>query len=387
MGFIMVKKKEVAILDIGSYKITVIVAERGINNTFNIKGTGEVEYTGFSDGHFFEPDDVKNAIALAIANAEASSHMKISHLYVGVPGEFTSVICRECNINFSKRKKVNEQDIIQLFYVGNIYRKHPTHTVINNTPIYFTLDDSRKIIDPKGMVSGRLGGYISYILAENNFLDFIENILEDVGIRSAEYVSSVLAESMYLFDAEVRDRYALLFDCGYLTSSVALIRGDGLLFLKTFSIGGGQIMGDLAECLRISLTQAENLKRKVVISIDATEDDFYEVPGKDYLMPISAKTANEIVKARIDHISSMILKCLNKCEYEIPDYIPLYLTGGGLSYMRGARDYLSKKIGRRVEIISPSLPNLNRPHFSSTFGLLDIALNQNQTNLSTLFGR
>ena len=383
----MVKKKEVAVLDIGSYKITVIVGERGINNTFNIKGTGEVEYTGFSDGEFFEPDDVKNAIALAIANAETTSHSKISHLYVGVPGEFTSVICRECNINFPKRKRVTEQDINQLFYVGNIYRKHPTHTVINNTPIYFTLDDSRKIIDPCGMTSTRLGGYISYVLAENNFLDFIENILEELGVRSAEYISSALAESMYLFDTEIRDRYALLLDCGYLTSSVMLVRGDGLLFLKTFSIGGGHIMGDLAECLRISLSQAENLKRKVVLSIDAGESDYYEVAGKDYLMPISAKTANEIVKARVDHIASMVLKCISKCEYEIPDYIPLYLTGGGLSYMRGARDYFSKKIGRRVEIISPSLPNLNRPHFSSTFGLLDMALDENQSNLSTLFGR
>lgn len=40
----MNKRKEVAILDIGSYKITVIIAERGVNETFNIKGTGEVEY-------------------------------------------------------------------------------------------------------------------------------------------------------------------------------------------------------------------------------------------------------------------------------------------------------------------------------------------------------
>ena len=383
----MVKKKEVAILDIGSYKITVIVGERGVNNTFNIKGTGEVEYTGFMGGEFFEPDDVKKAIALAIANAEMGARTKIQHLFVGVPGEFCSVICRECNINFPKRKRITEQDINELYYVGNIYRKHPTHTVINNTAIYFTLDDSRKIIEPRGLVSSRLGGYISYSLAENNFLDFIEGILDEIGIKSAEYISSCLAESMYLFDTEIRDRYALLFDCGYLTSSIMLIRGDGLLYLKTFSLGGGHIMGDLAEQLRISISQAENLKRKVVLSMDASDSDYYEVIGKDYLMPISAKAANEIVANKIDLIAAMILKCLTKCEYEIPDYIPLYMTGGGLSYMRGARDYLSKKIGRRVEIVSPSLPNLNKPHFSSTFGLLDMALNENQTNLSTLFGK
>lgn len=330
---------------------------------------------------------MKKAIALAIANAEMGAHSKITTLYIGVPGEFTSVVCRECNINFPKRKKITDIDINRLFYVGNIYKKHPTHTVINNSPIYFTLDDARKIIEPRGMTSGRLGGYISYVLAENNFLDFMENIMEVLGIRQTEYVSSCLAESLYLFDPETRDRYALLVDVGYLTSCVMLTRGDGLLFLKTFPFGGGHIMGDLAECLRLTCAHAENLKRKIVLSIDATDSDYYEVSGKDYVRPIQAKTANEIVMSRIDDIASMILVCLSKCEYDFPDYIPMHLTGGGLSYMRGARDYLSKKVGRRVEIVSPTLPNLNRPHFSTTFGLLDIALNQVESGSTTLFGR
>ena len=88
----MVKKKEVAVLDIGSYKITVIVGERGVNNTFNIKGTGEVEYTGFSAGEFFEPDDVKKAIAMAVANAEMGAHTKIQHIYVGVLEQYYSFL-------------------------------------------------------------------------------------------------------------------------------------------------------------------------------------------------------------------------------------------------------------------------------------------------------
>ncbi len=378
-------KKLAAILDFGSSKITVLIAERGINGMFNIKGTGEIEYAGYIDGEFLEPEKVKMAVGLAISNAESTAGVKITSLYIGVPGDFTISVCRESNINFPKKKKINDEDIKQLFYVGNIYKNHATHTVINNTPIYFSLDDNRRIIEPRGLSSSRLSGFVSYILAENNFLDFVEDMVADLGIRETEYVSTALAESLFLFEPEIRDRYALLVDCGHITTSVMLARGDGLLFLNSFSMGGGHITGDLSQCLKISFFQAEGLKRKIVLSLSTDESDYYEVAGKDYLVPFSAKAANDIVMARIDVIASFILKCFARCEYDFPDYIPVYLTGGGLSYIKGARDYLSKKLGRKVDIVAPPIPQLNRPHFSTSLGVLDIALDHTNGLLETFF--
>ncbi len=367
-------KKEVAILDFGSSKITVLIAERGVNGTFNIKGTGEVEYAGYYEGEFLEADKVKLAVGLAISNAETTARTRISKLYVGVPGEFTTVVCKDAVINFPKKKKINDVDINQLFFVGNIYKNHPTHTVINNTPIYFTLDDGRRIIEPRGLYSTRLSGFVSYTLAETNFLDFVENVLGELGIKNSQYISSTVAESLFLFEPEIRDRYALLVDCGHISTSVMLVRGDGVLFQNSFSMGGGHITGDLSQCLKISFFQAESLKRKVVLSLLADDTDFYEIAGKDYMIPFGAKTTNEIVTERIDIISSFILKCFAKCEYDFPDFIPVYLTGGGMCYIKGIRDYLSKKLGRRVEISAPPIPQLNRPHFATSLGVLDIAL-------------
>lgn len=379
-------KKEVAILDFGSSKITVLIAERGVNGTFNIKGTGEVEYAGFYEGEFLEPEKVSLAVGLAINNAETTARSRITKLYVGVPGEFTTVVCKESVINFPKKKKITDDDINQLFFVGNIYKKHPTHTVINNTPIYFTLDDNRRIIEPRGLQTTRLGGLVSYSLAETNFLDFVENMLQDLGIRSTQYISATLAESLFLFEPEIRDRYALLVDCGHITTSVMLVRGDGLLFQNSFSIGGGHITGDLSQCLKITFYQGESLKRKIVLSLLADDSDYYEVAGKDYMMPFSAKTANEIVTERIDVIVSYILKCFAKCEYDFPEYIPVYLTGGGLCYIKGVRDYLAKKLGRKVEVVSPPIPQLNRPHFSTSLGVLDIALDLENGLANTFMG-
>ena len=377
-------KKDVAILDIGSLQITVVVGERGVNGTFRIKGKGEADYAGFQKGEFLEPEQVKYAIGLAIANAETAYGNKITDIVVGVPGEFTSVVCRDTQINFTKRKKINDNDISKLYFVGNIYKKHPTHSAINQSPIYFTLDDGRRLIEPRGLASTKLRGFISYVLAENNFLDFIEDILVDLSVKVSGFMSSCLAEAMHLFEPSVRDRYAILVDCGYITTNVMLTRGDGLLFLNSFSLGGGFITGDLSQCLKIPFAEAESLKRKVVLSWDASESDTYEVQGKDFISPFSAKATNEIVQDRLGMIAEYILKCLDRCEFEFPEYIPIYFTGGGVNYIKGAKDYMSRRLGRRVELVAPNLPHIARPDFSSEIGLLDLAL-ESQGNENNIY--
>ena len=379
--------QDIAVLDFGSGKIDVLIGERGVNNTICINCMGECDYAGFADGEWFEPDQLGYAIGHAINNAETNSRTKIKRLYVGVPGEFTTVVCRDVSISLTKKRKVTEADVDMLHEQGDVFRNNPDYTVINIGPVYYTLDDDRRLVQPVGMTSNKLGGHISYVLAENRFIHFVGKILEELGIESIEFVSSVLAEELLLFDDITRDQYVVLIDVGYITTSVAVGRGDGLLGLYNFSLGGGHITGDLAMAFGISFSQAESLKRKVVLSLNASDADVYEITDRDSRIPFPAKTVNEIVMERIKLIASTIEKCLSKCEYDYPDYIPYHLTGGGLSYLKGARDYLSKRLNKPVEIVSPSFPPFSRPHMSSGIGLMDMLLDQQPQEKKGFFAR
>lgn len=379
--------QDIAVLDFGSGKIDVLIGERGVNNTICINGMGECDYAGFADGEWFEPDQLGYAIGHAINNAETNSRTKIKRLYVGVPGEFTTVVCRDVSISLTKKRKVTDSDVDMLHEQGDEFRNDPDYTVINIGPVYYTLDDERRLIQPVGMISNKLGGHISYVLAENRFIHFVGKILEELGIESIEFVSSVLAEELLLFDDITRDQYVVLIDVGYITTSVAVGRGDGLLGLYNFSVGGGHITGDLAMAFGISFSQAESLKRKVVLSLNASDADVYEITDRDRRIPFPAKTVNEIVMERIKLIASTIEKCLAKCEYDYPDYIPYHLTGGGLSYLKGARDYLSKRLNKPVEIISPNFPPFSRPHMSTGIGLMDMLLTQQPQEKKGFFAR
>ena len=85
------KSKEVAILDIGSRKITCMVAERGFDGDFVIKASGQSLYNGFRNGEFFEPDKLSDCISFAIKQAQEKLGKPIKSLCVGVPGEFCVV--------------------------------------------------------------------------------------------------------------------------------------------------------------------------------------------------------------------------------------------------------------------------------------------------------
>ena len=382
----MKKKKYACVLDIGSGKITAMIGERGINNTFNILGTGETEYGGFYKGEFLEPEELKNVIQSSIEKAQSNSGVFVEKIYVGVPAEFSYCKTNYASISFKKRTRITFKEIYQFLDLVSKDLDNENSVVLNRSPIFFSLDDNRKCMNPNGQASSKLAGEICFVFSQKSFIDQMNEILFELGIENVEYISSPLAEAIYLLSPEIRDTGAILIDVGFITSSVALVKGDGMLGLNSFSLGGGHLTGDLLNVLEMDyFKDAENLKRKIVLSLDAQEGDLYDIILQDgNAKSFDAKLTNEIVKARMKQIATLISKSLIALKNTYNGYLPIYLTGGGISYLKGGKDYLSKEIGANIELLSPKVPQLNRPHFSSVLGILDLALSQNEAQKLSL---
>lgn len=368
-------KESTAILDIGSSTVVALVGEHGVNNTFKICGKGDISYAGFQNSEFLEPESLKMVIGTAISNAEITSDSKITSIYIGVPGEFCSCVTKSVNLKFPKPKKISQFDVESIFRTGNTFDSDPEFALINKSVIYYEIDNMKRVIDPVGFKAKSVMGNVSFVLAQKEFIKTIKAIFHDLRIEIKGFISANLAECMYLFEPSVRDKYALLVDVGYITTSVALCRGNALLFLNSFSLGGGYITSDLSECLHISFGEAERLKHKVVLGWNAKQCDTYEIEGDEIIQTYSAKATNEIVSDRIEMICEYIQRCLDNCAYDLPEFLTIHVTGGGFNFIRGVKSILTKKLKRNVEIISPSLPNVNRPDYSSEVGLLNMVLN------------
>lgn len=367
--------QNIAVLDIGSSKLTVIIGQRGSNNTVQVKGLGECKYDGYADGEWMNKENLPAAVNTAVSAAEQSSGLKIKSLYVGVPAEFCFVACKEVSIGFNKRHKINDSDLDRLYGACTFPEYENEYDVINVQPISFTIDNTRKLMVPVGQYGVQLSGYLSNVFAEKKFIGTFDRIISDLGIEEVDYVSGVLAEYLLLFPEKKRDEGVILADVGYISSALCIGKGDGLLDMKSFSMGGGHIEGDLSMALEIPYKQAELLKRKVIVSLDAGDDEIYEIAVGDKIRSFPAKTVNEIVKYRLGVIAKMLAKCISSGETRMPDYAPLYLTGGGIAFLHGVKDELAAVLKRPVEIVVPPMPQVGYPDKSSGWGLMDMILN------------
>lgn len=368
-------KDAVAVIDIGSTSVVTIIGEHGVNNTFNITGKGEIFYAGFQNAEFLEPENLKYVIANSVSNAEISGDKKIYEILVGVPGEFCTCVTKSINLTFPKSKKITQFDVQNIFDTGNDFEDDLVYKLINKSVVYYEIDGAKRVIDPVGMRAKSLTGVVSFVLAKKSFLGIIKTTFSELKIRIRGFVSSNLAEGLYLFDARVRDKYSILVDVGYITTNVAVLRGNGLIFLNSFSMGGGYLTADLSECLKISFDEAEKLKRKIILGWRTSPRDVYEIEGLDgNIKTYSASACNEILSDRIEMICEYIQKCFDNCVYMLPDFLPVSFTGGGLNFISGIKPLLSNKLKRKINLVSPAYPNINSPTYSSEIGLIYLAL-------------
>ena len=364
------QKKQVAVIDVGSSKITAVVGERGINKTFIIKGRYAYEYDGFDDGAFFDVGKFKRII---FALGEIIKKSGLDTVYVGVPGEFTQVFVKDSQISFSKKKKVQAEDVDALFEAAFVLTS-TKYTLINRSAVVYELDDFRRLANPVGATSEILKGKLSFVVCSNYFIEAVKPVLESAGIKNVECVSSALAQALYLVEAETRDRIAVIADIGYISTTFSIIQGDGILYQKTFSYGGGYITAAITEKFSIDFNLAERLKRKTNLSrVCASNYDVIDGDNGDYY---SVEEIKNTIISSLENLCEYIADAYESSGYNLPEYVPLMITGGGITYIRGAKEHLSKRLGSVVEVVAPKVPLMDKPTESTILSLMELALEQ-----------
>ena len=244
-------------------------------------------------------------------------------------------------------------------------------TLISKAPVEFTINHERKVVSPIGELITNLKCLVSEVFASDYFILLIEDILNELQIKEYQFISAEQVMGSCLLDLEDRESGAIIVDVGYISTSVSIAKGDGLTSLKSFSMGGGHITSDLAEVLNLQYDIAEELKRKLILTLRPNPIDTYDlVSSKE--VSVSVQTANEIAFARIDLILENIEKCLKKLG-KTDSNKPIYLTGGGISYLKGIRHYSKNKLKRDIKLIAPAPLQLHKFELSSSVAVLNAA--------------
>ncbi len=364
--------KSVAVLYVGSSAVTALTGERGVNKTFVFKGLGSAKYDGYADAQFFDPAALKEAVFSALDEMERSCGVRTKELFVGVPGEFSRLVTRRYLISFQRKRKIYPADVELLYDKG--YNGEEDGEPIRRSSVYYITSDKRRIIDPVGMISDSLEGYLSYFFADARFCELFRNILAEYGVKKVNFLPVSLAEALYLIPSEVRDEYAILLDIGYISTTFSVVCGNGAVYQSAFSRGGGHVAAAVCDKLGVPFKAAEAILRKVNLSSLDDPDSRIEYSDGKESYTVSARDAKESVKEGLDLICEEISRCLEEGGGRNIEYKPVLLTGGGITSLRGAREHISGRLNKVVEIVAPKLPYYNKPAQSPLLSILDMAL-------------
>ena len=353
--------KDVTVVEIGSSKLSCVVAQKGVNGIFNIKAQAQVEYAGFFEGDFIEKSLLEDAVKALFSQILELYKKKIEKIYVGVPAEFSKVTSAKEQLTFRFKRAVRKSDIDLLCANASEKISVEGMDILSVDPILFTLDDNRTTNDPIKLKASKISAELSVILAQTSFIQTFNKIWSDIGIEQVEYLSEPLCESMFILEKEE-----------------AFVKGDGLTNLTSFSMRGSYITSDLSEACGISYNDARNLKKQIVLSLKGSDQDFYELVtlgGRVIKIPLNY--ANEAVCYRLELIAKTVNECIRLFAKEYVPYYPIYLCGAGVSKIKGGKDFFAKCIGRNISYGVPPIPAMDKPERAAMLGLVNKALEEN----------
>lgn len=373
------RNESVAILDVRSYEVTFFLGTKGVNGNFAISGIHSEKYEGFSSQGFFEVEAFRRAVVAAVTSVRQNYEGRIERIYVGVPSAFVQVATKGHTLSFPSKRKISLQDIDALFESG-LSELMPSGRCIRRSNMYFTLGDNRKYFiadDLYGVPTTQLKGALCYYFIADAFYDVATSVLNDLGVQEIRFLPSTLAQSLYLLPEKRRDGYAFLLDIGFMTTSVSVVYGNGIVHEATFDFGKGTLLVSLMQQLDIDMETAEEILLSSNVSGGNVPRELMWTSERGDAA-FSVQYINDVLKCSLDvlceNVENFFTKYYKERSASVLAVNPISITGEGSTCVAGAAEHIARRLNRLTEIVSPDLPYYDKPTCSSRIGLLNMAI-------------
>jgi cell division protein FtsA len=252
--------------------------------------------------------------------------------------------------------------------------------VLHSLPTGFSLDRTRSIRDPKGMIGDELGADMHVVGCDAAAARNLMLAIERCHLSIEALVATPYAAGLSVLVDDEAELDVALIDMGGGTTSVGLFSGGHLAHIDAIAVGGNHVTTDIARGLTTRLSDAERLKtlHGTCIASSSDERESIAVPqvGEDSDQPNHLPKSHlvRIIRPRVEEILELVRDRLTAAGFAAHAGRRLVLTGGA-SQLTGmaeaARRILSPhaRIGRPLGI--QGLPeSAKSPAFAAAVGLL-----------------
>lgn len=262
------KKIITAGIDIGSSQIKVVVTEytKGVGQRVpRIIGTGIAESKGLRHGYLINSADVTRSVRLAVSQAEKMAGTSIENAYLAVGGVGLSSVTGKGSTVISKADlEITDLDIEKA--IENAEEAIPksesiNRKIIHSIPLQYKIDDKPVLGNPIGMKGVKIEASILFISTIERHLDDLIEATEEAGVHVLDVTASPIAASFITLSKAQKMAGCVLANIGAETLSIVVFENNIPISLEVFPIGGTDITNDIALGLKVSLEDAEEIKR------------------------------------------------------------------------------------------------------------------------------
>jgi cell division protein FtsA len=388
----------IAVLDIGSYKVSALVLKiepanatpkaQGIGNLggqagFRVIGAGTTRSRGVVMGELAVMADTESAIRTALQAAQKMAQTRVDHVIVCLSGGNVRSYGLAGEVTLHNQT-VTENDIARVLAACELPDYGLGRDVLHAQPINFALDHRTGLSDPRGQIGQQLACDMHLVTVDSTLVQNICNCLKRCDVELAGIAASAYASGMAALVEDEQELGAACIDLGAGTSGVSIFIKKHLIYADTVRMGGAHVTSDIAKGLHVDMGTAERIKT-VHGGVQATSMDdreMIEIGGDSGDWEKDRRTVSRaeligIMRPRIEEILEEARARLDVAGFSSLRSQQVVLTGGG-AQVPGIDGLAAKIFGQQVRLGRPmrvrGLPQAaSGPAFASAVGLTLLA--------------
>jgi cell division protein FtsA len=361
-------------LDVGTTKICAVVGEV-VKGDLEFRGISTSASRGLRKGVVVNIEAAVESIRNAVKAAESSAGAEINSVYVGISGGHIKGF-NSYGAAGVRGKEVSDIDVDRVIDSAKAVYVPLDREVLHVIPTGYTLDGQNGIRDPIGMIGTRLEAKV-YILT--GAITSVQNLLkccEEAGIEVSDIVFEPLASAEAVLTDDERDLGVAVVDIGGGTTDIILYRDGWLRHSSVLAVGGNHFTNDVAVGLRISVSEAERVKKSlgnVTANMTADTNEISIVRAGQERRILRSRLSG-IIQPRAEELLDLIRAELISCSgYDIAS-TGVVLTGGG-ALLEGLDRMAETLLGLPVRIGFPRdirgyADIMNNPIYATGAGLV-----------------
>jgi cell division protein FtsA len=365
-------------LDVGTSTVRCVVGIIDQNNPskLSIVAHGSAPNLGMRKGIVVHIEDVADAIAQAITEAERLSGMHLTGATVNINGNHVSGLNSKGVIAISAaNREITQEDRLRVEEAATIVQLPSNREIIQVFAQNYRLDGQDNIKDPVGMHGVRLEVDTHIVTAATPNLRNLDMTFDKAQVNVHNRTLSSLAAAEAVLQRQQKEAGTVLIDIGAGTTNLVVLEDGEVQHVAVLPVGGQHITNDLAIGLRTDLDVAEAVKVQFATLAQTNKRDVrIKMNGQEHVF--KAEDIAMITEARVEELFEIVNKELTKIHraHKLPGGVVLV---GGTAKLPGIAEFakeqlqLASRVGK-LQPMSGLIDTVADPAYCTAVGLMQL---------------